>query len=111
VKVPIWFNSNFGLALYGSLRFIRSFVKLIYNMLKTRNVFSYILMSLVIVVVIMALLGIWEVIEWSFFKMYFWRCIKSLLVILFGGLVIYIIQSIFFKPESPFQNNNGKEGV
>lgn len=90
-------------------RNIRFFENNFSAMIKTQNAFSYILITLVVTVIVMALLGIWEVIDWGFFRMYFWKCVKSLIVILFGGLVIYIIQSIFYKPEETKSNSTGSQ--
>ena len=69
--------------------------------MNTRNFFASILMLLVVAVIVVALLGIWGIIDWSYVRHYFWKSFLSLVVIVLGSLVIYLIQSIFKSNEPP----------
>jgi type IV secretory pathway TrbL component len=75
---------------------------------KTRNFYAVILAGLVLVVTIVALLGIWDLIEWEDFKKYFNKSLLSLLVIFISSALILFIFSVLFKsqvkPPKPPEN-------
>jgi len=48
----------------------------------------------------MALLGIWDIINWDYLRQYFGKTIQSLIVIVISAVVIYLIQSLLFKKET-----------
>ena len=73
-------------------------------MFSSKNLFAYVLSFLVLGVVILALLGIWDLIDWTYVQRYFWKTLQSLVVLIIGALVIYVIQSIFHKPEQKNEN-------
>lgn len=77
--------------------------------MNTRNLFAWILMGLVVVITIMALLGVWNVIDWGFLRQYLGKTIQSLLIIVISGVVIYIISAIFNMNSNKNrpQNNTG----
>lgn len=75
--------------------------------MNTRNLFAYLLSGLVILITIMALLGIWDVLDWGYLRQYFGKSIKSLIVIGISAVVIYVIQSLLIKREnSPYRDQN-----
>ena len=79
--------------------------------MNTRNLFAWILMGLVIIITFMALLGVWDVIDWSFLRQYLGKTIQSLIIIVISGVVIYIISAIFnmnVNKNRP-QNNSGNQ--
>lgn len=71
-------------------------------MFTTRNLFAAILSIMVIAITVLALLGIWDLIEWSFVQKYFWKSIQSLFILLISAVVIYLIQQMFHK-DTPVQ--------
>lgn len=73
------------------------------NMFTTRNFFAAILSIMVLAITILALLGIWDLIEWSFVQKYFWKSVQSLVVLLISAVVIYLIQQMFHK-DPPVQD-------
>lgn len=79
--------------------------------MNTRNLFAWILMGLVIVITFMALLGVWDVIDWSFLRQYLGKTIQSLIIIVISGVVIYIISAIFNMNSNKNrpQNNSGSQ--
>jgi uncharacterized membrane protein len=79
--------------------------------MSTRNLFAWILMGLVIIITFMALLGVWDVIDWSFLRQYMGKTIQSLIIIVISGVVIYIISAIFNMNANKAnqQNNSGNQ--
>ncbi len=79
--------------------------------MSTRNLFAWILMGLVVVITFMALLGVWNVIDWSFLRQYMGKTIQSLIIIVISGVVIYIISAIFNMNanKTEQQNNSGNQ--
>ncbi len=69
--------------------------------MNTRNIFVWVLSSLVVVITIMALLGIWDVIDWGFLRQYLGKTIQSLIIIVISGVVIYIINALFGSNQKP----------
>jgi len=72
-------------------------------MFTTRNLFAAVLSIMVLAVTMLALLGIWDLIEWSFVQKYFWKSVQSLVVLLISAVVIYLIQQMFHK-DTPVQD-------
>lgn len=66
---------------------------------KTRNFYAIILAGLVLVITVVALLGIWDLIQWEDFKKYFNKSLLSLLVIFISSALILFIFSVLFKSE------------
>jgi len=75
--------------------------------MNTRNLFAYVLSALVLIITIMALLGIWDIIDWNYLRQYFGKTIQSLIIIVISAVVIYLIQSLLFKKEA--NTNYGEE--
>jgi uncharacterized membrane protein len=71
--------------------------------MNTRNIFVWILTSLVIVITIMALLGVWNIIDWGFLKQYLGKTFQSLIIIVISGVVIYIINALFGTNQKPMR--------
>lgn len=67
--------------------------------MNTKNLFAYVLSALVLIITVMALLGIWDIIDWQYLQRYFGKTIQSLIVIIISAVVIYLIQSLLFKKE------------
>ena len=65
--------------------------------MKTRNIIAGVLSILVLAITVLALLGIWDIIQWEYVQRYFWKSIQSLIVILISSVVVYLIQQIFHK--------------
>jgi hypothetical protein len=65
--------------------------------MKTRNILATVLSILVLAITVLALLGIWDVIQWEYVQRYFWKSIQSLIVILISSVVVYLIQQMFYK--------------
>lgn len=76
--------------------------------MNTRNLFAYVLSALVLIITIMALLGIWDVIDWNYLQRYFGKTIQSLIIIIISAVVIYLIQSLLFKKDSVNSYNEEK---
>jgi hypothetical protein len=68
--------------------------------MKLSAVLTYILTGLVLGITLLALLGIWEVIDWSYVQRYFWKAIQSLVIISISSVVIYLIRLIFVRQEN-----------
>jgi hypothetical protein len=64
------------------------------QLMKTKNIFSYILCSIVIVITLFSVLAIWEIVPWDFMMQYFGKTIKSLIVIGISAVIIYVIQAL-----------------
>jgi uncharacterized membrane protein len=71
--------------------------------MNTRNIFVWLLTGLVVVITILALLGIWDVLDWGFLKQYMGKTIQSLIIIVISGVVIYIINALFGAPQKSVQ--------
>jgi len=67
--------------------------------MSSRNLFAFVLSAIVLGITLLALLGIWNVIDWSYVQKYFWKSIQSLIIILISSVVIYMIQSLLGKEE------------
>jgi hypothetical protein len=67
--------------------------------MNTRNLFAFVLSVIVIGIALLAILGIWNVIEWQYVQKYFWKSVQSLIIVLISSLVIYMIHSLLGKPE------------
>jgi len=67
--------------------------------MSTSKIFAYILSAIVLGVTLLALLGIWDVIDWSYVQRYFWKGIQSLIILSISGVVIYLIKIIFVREE------------
>jgi len=65
--------------------------------MKTRNIIAGVLSILVLAITVLALLGIWDIIQWEYVQRYFWKSIQSLIVILISSVVVYLIQQMFHK--------------
>ena len=65
--------------------------------MKTRNILAIVLSVLVLAITLLALLGIWDIIQWEYVQRYFWKSIQSLVVILISSVVVYLIQQMFYK--------------
>ncbi len=68
--------------------------------MNTKNLFAYVLSALVLIITIMALLGVWDVIDWGYLRQYLGKTIQSLIIIVISAVAIYLIQSLLFKKES-----------
>jgi len=68
--------------------------------MSTSKIFAYILSAIVLGVTLLALLGIWDVIDWSYVQRYFWKGIQSLIILSISGVVIYLIKIIFVREEN-----------
>ena len=66
---------------------------------KTRNWFAAAMSIVVILIVVIGVLGIWEIIDWNILKNFFWKSVQSLFVMLIGGVVIYLIYALLYKEE------------
>jgi Na+/H+-dicarboxylate symporter len=75
--------------------------------MSTRNIIAFILIAMVLGITLLALLGIWDLIQWEYVQRYFWKSIQSLIVILVSSVVVYLIQQMFHKEES----NTGKTSI
>lgn len=75
--------------------------------MSTRNIIAFILIAMVLGITLLALLGIWDLIQWEYVQRYFWKSIQSLIVILVSSVVVYLIQQMFHKEES----NSSKTSV
>jgi hypothetical protein len=62
--------------------------------MNTRRLFAFVLSALVLGITVLALLGVWNVIDWIYIQKYFWKSIQSLLLILISSVVIYLIQTL-----------------
>jgi membrane protein DedA with SNARE-associated domain len=76
--------------------------------MNSRNFFAYTLSALVVVITVMALLAIWDIIQWQYIQQYFGKTFKSLIIISISAVVIYIIQSLLFKKETAQQEDKNK---
>jgi hypothetical protein len=65
-----------------------------------RNIFAYLLSTIVILITLMSLLAIWDIIQWEYVQAYFGKTVRSLNVISISAVVIYLIQSLLFKKEA-----------
>ena len=65
--------------------------------MKTRHILVGVLSILVLAITVLALLGIWDIIQWEYVQRYFWKSIQSLIVILISSVVVYLIQQMFYK--------------
>ncbi len=72
--------------------------------MNTRNLFAWVLSGLVVIITIMALLGIWDVIDWTFLRQYLGKTIQSLIIIVISGVVIYIINALFGSSQKSVQS-------
>lgn len=67
-----------------------------------RNIYAYILAGLVIAVAVIALLGIWEIIDWMEFKKILEKSWLSLVVIgVTTALVMLVFNLIYKQPVTP----------
>lgn len=73
----------------------------------SRNVFAVVLSLLVLAITVLALLGIWDVIDWSYVQKYFWKSVQSLIILLISAVVIYIIQQMFHKETNDAEKTRG----
>lgn len=78
--------------------------------MNTRYLFAFLLSALVLGIALLAILGIWNVIEWQYVQKYFWKSIQSLIIILVSGCIIYMIQSLLGKPEEDRNRTTGSSG-
>lgn len=76
--------------------------------MSSRNIFATVLSLIVIAVTILALLGIWDLIEWRYVQKYFWKSIQSLIVLMISAVVIYLIQQMFHR-DSPEPKRTSSE--
>lgn len=68
--------------------------------MNSKNIFAYTLSGLVLVITVMALLAVWDIIEWQYIQQYFGKTLKSLVIIAISAVVIFIIQSLLSKKET-----------
>ncbi|MEN9348528.1 MAG: hypothetical protein ACOVOO_03910 [Flavobacteriales bacterium] len=68
--------------------------------MSTSKIFAYILSAIVLGVTLLALLGIWDVIDWSYVQRYFWKGVQSLIILSISGVIIYLIKIIFVREET-----------
>lgn len=68
--------------------------------MSTSKLFAYVLSTIVLGITLLALLGIWDVIDWSYVQRYFWKGIQSLIILSISGVIIYLIKIIFVREET-----------
>jgi hypothetical protein len=66
--------------------------------MNTKNVFAYILSSIVILITLISVMAIWEIVPWEFMVQYFGKTVKSLIVIGISAVIIYVIHSLLHSP-------------
>jgi len=75
-----------------------------------RNTYAYILAGLIIAVAIVALLGIWEIIDWMEFKKILEKSWLSLVVIGVTTALVMLVFNLIYKqpvtPPAPPKDNN-----
>lgn len=76
--------------------------------MSSRNIFALVLSVMVIAVTILALLGIWDLIEWRYVQKYFWKSVQSLVVLMISAVVIYLIQQMFHKDSPEPKRTSGE---
>jgi hypothetical protein len=74
------------------------------NTMNTRNLFAYVLSGLVLLITIMALLGVWNIINWENLEYFFGKTIQSLVIIVVSAVVIYLIQALLLKKDTSQEN-------
>jgi hypothetical protein len=77
--------------------------------MNTRNLFAYVLSAVVVAVTIVAIMAIWGLISWEFINHYLWKTIQSLIVVVIGTVVIYIVQAMLGKNDTP--NRGGTNSI
>jgi hypothetical protein len=75
-----------------------------YLAMNSKNVFSYILSSVVVLITLISVLAIWEIVPWDFMVQYFGKTIKSLIVISISAVIIYVIHSLLHTPNQKSGN-------
>jgi len=68
--------------------------------MNTKNIFAYILSSIVIIITLISVLAIWEIVPWDFMVQYFGKTVKSLIVIGISAVIIYVINSLLHAPSN-----------
>jgi uncharacterized membrane protein YuzA (DUF378 family) len=64
-----------------------------------KSAFSWIIYAVIGFVTLIAVLSIWDVVQWTMVREYFWKCISSLLTLAIGAVAVYVVYSILNKPE------------
>jgi hypothetical protein len=72
--------------------------------MNTKNIFSYILSSIVVLITLISVLAIWEIVPWDFMVQYFGKTIKSLIVICISAVIIYVIHSLLHSSNQKSNN-------
>lgn len=67
-------------------------------MSEIKTLFSYVIYGVIGFVTLIAILSIWDIVNWSTVREYFWKSISSLLTLAIGAVAVYIVYSIFNKP-------------
>ncbi|MDZ4824447.1 MAG: hypothetical protein SH856_13390 [Flavobacteriales bacterium] len=70
-------------------------------MTNARNIFAIVLSSVVVVIAVFAVLGIWEIIPNDILRHYIWKTVQSIFVLLVCSVIVYIIYAILYKQETP----------
>lgn len=78
--------------------------------MNTRSLFGYILSILVLAITLMALLGIWGIIDWTYLRQYFGKTVQSMIIILVSAVVLYLIQSLLLKKETNPRSDESENG-
>lgn len=76
-------------------------------MMKVKKIIAYTLSAMVLLFSIVAILGIWEVVDIEYLIA---RMFKSLMVILAAAAVVVLIFSILDRPERHERNERNEEG-
>jgi len=71
----------------------------IFRPMNHRNLFAFVLSALVLAITLLALLGIWDIIDWVYVQKYFWKSVQSLVLLLVCAFIIYLIYAILGKAE------------
>jgi hypothetical protein len=68
-------------------------------MSEIKSVFSWVIYAVIGFVTLIAVLSIWDIVEWTMVRDYFWKSISSLLTLAIGAVAVYVVYSILNKPE------------
>ncbi len=64
-----------------------------------KSAFAYIIYAVIGFVTLIAVLSIWDIVAWTMVREYFWKSISSLLALIIGAVAVFVVYSIFNKPE------------
>jgi uncharacterized membrane protein YuzA (DUF378 family) len=68
-------------------------------MSEIKSMFSWVIYAVIGFVTLIAVLSIWDIVEWTMVRDYFWKSISSLLTLAIGAVAVYVVYSILNKPE------------